>query len=125
MLRLLLVPIAMRLTIGSKIRTSGDRIRIWPSSQGQYRYVGLVRSHQNDRIVVEVKHKIEKGMVLEGISPKCFQPISIPVRGLYDPRNGQSVDTISSGRIGQAIEIQVNSEILELLPPLSVIRICL
>ena len=96
-----------------------------PGSHGDYRYVGLVRSHNQKRIVVEVKHKIEKGMILEAISPFQFEPIILQVEELIDPRNGQLVESISSGRVGQLIEIKVNSSIITSLPPLSVIRICL
>ena len=114
-------------TVGFLDGTPGPEAQNYdePGSHGDYRYVGLVRSHKEDRIVVEVKHKIEKGMVLEAISPFSFEPISLPISELFDPHTGQPVEQISSGRIGQTIEIKTNSNVISALPPLSVIRICL
>lgn len=93
------------------------------ASEGAWRYAGFVRGAHDNRLVVEVKHKITKGSVLEGLSPFQLEPIQILIQDFYEAKTGQPVETLSCGRLGQAIEIPVNSEILKRLPPLSVLRI--
>ena len=92
------------------------------ASAGSWRYAGLIRGVNNGRVVMEVKHKIVKGMQLEFLSPMQFEPIRITVDTFYDARTGQVVDELSSGHLGQAIEIPLSDDILALLPPLSVVR---
>lgn len=92
------------------------------ASAGGWRYAGLIQAHKNNRLVMEVKHKIVRGMILEFLAPDRFEPIRITVGDFYDHRTGELVDVLSSGHLGQAIEIPVSAEILSLLPPLSVVR---
>lgn len=92
------------------------------ASTGDWRYAGFVRDNRNGRLVVEIKHKITKGMILEGLSPFRLDPVRITVRDFYDARTGAPVDALSSGHPGQAVEIPVDSTILPLLPPLSVLQ---
>lgn len=92
------------------------------ASAGGWRYAGLVQGMNNNRLIMEVKHKIVKGMELEFLSPHQFDPIRITVDIFYDARTGNAVDELSSGHLGQAIEIPVSSDILSKLPPLSVVR---
>ncbi len=92
------------------------------ASTGQWRFAGVVRRHQDNFLIIEVKHKIEKGMILEALSPSQFSPIKLEITELYNDINGQEVSSISSGRLGQSIRVPVSQEILSLLPPLSVLR---
>ena len=93
-----------------------------PGSHGDWRYVGLIRGHKTNRLIVEVKDKIKKGMVIEGVSPNRFEPVNIKIEKLFDPIRNCFVDEISSGRISQLIEIETNSEVIAQLPLLSVLR---
>lgn len=92
------------------------------ASNGDWRFTGVVREHKNNRLVVEVKHKIKRGSVLEAISPTIWEPISIFVNDFYDGNNGSLLEEVSCGRPRQMIEIPVNPSELQALPPLSVIR---
>ncbi|MBQ7413444.1 MAG: U32 family peptidase C-terminal domain-containing protein [Alphaproteobacteria bacterium] len=92
-------------------------------SFGNWHYAGVVRGQKTNRLIVEVKDKIETGMVLEALSPYQFEPIRLPIQALYDVHTGLTVDSISAGRIGQMIEIEVKNDILSLLPNLSVLRL--
>lgn len=92
------------------------------ASLGAWRYAGLVRGVNNNRLVMEIKHKIQKGMILEFLSPYKLEPIQITVDTFYDHRTGSEAEVISSGHLGQAIEIPLPAEIIKLLPPLSVVR---
>lgn len=93
-----------------------------PGSHGDWRYTGVVRGHRDDRLVVEVKDKLEVGMVLEGLSPMRFEPVQIKIQALMNPGDGQSMPAVSAGRPGQCVEIPVKSTDLSLLPTLSVLR---
>ena len=92
------------------------------ASLGDWRYAGLVKGEKNNRLIMEIKHKIQKGMELEFLSPHQLEPIKIIVSELYDHRTGAEAETISSGHLGQAVEIPLPSDIIKLLPPLSVVR---
>ncbi len=92
------------------------------ASTGTWRYAGRITNHKDNRLVMEVKHKITRGMVLEMLSPTQFAPIRIIVSDFYDARTGNLTDCLSSGHLGQSIEIPVSADILEKLPPLSVVR---
>ncbi|MDR2901595.1 MAG: U32 family peptidase C-terminal domain-containing protein [Lactobacillales bacterium] len=92
------------------------------ASTGKWRYAGLVRSVKSDRVVMEVKHKITKGMMLEFLSPAQFDPIQITVQDFYDEKSGKLIDEMSSGRLGQSIEIPLSSAQVQALQPLSVVR---
>lgn len=92
------------------------------ASAGNWRYAGLIQAHQNGRLVMEVKHKIVRGMTLEFLSPSRFEPLRLTVGDFYDHRTGELVSELSSGHLGQAIELPVSPEMLAALPPLSVVR---
>lgn len=92
------------------------------ASLGDWRYAGLVKGATDNRIIMEIKHKIQKGMELEFLSPYQLQPIKIIVSDLYDHRTGAETENISSGHLGQAVEIPLPADIIKLLPPLCVAR---
>ena len=92
------------------------------ASLGQWRYAGLIKGHNDNRLIMEIKHKIQKGMELEFLSPYTIDPIKIIVSDFYDHRTGNQAEVISSGHLGQAIEIPVSEELIKLLPPLCVVR---
>ena len=92
------------------------------ASTGKWRFAGVVRGYQAGRLLLEVKHKITKGMLLEFLSPYQFDPIQITVGDFYDASNGQAVETLSSGRLGQSIELPITPELAQKLPELSVVR---
>lgn len=92
------------------------------ASSGNWRYAGLVREVKEDRVVMEVKHKIVKGMVLEFLSPFQFEPIRVTVNDFYDEKTGELIDAMSSGHLGQAVLIPLSLEQLKLIVSLSVVR---
>ncbi len=92
------------------------------ASNGDWRFTGIVRAHHHDRLIVEVKHKITRGMILEGVSPLTWDPIPLSVTDFYDGKTGDLLETVSCGRPGQTIEIPVKPAEMQGLPPLSVIR---
>lgn len=92
------------------------------ASSGSWRYAGLVQSKTNDSLIFEIKHKIEKGDVIEFLSPEQFEPISWTMTEFYDARNDAPLETISSGHLGQAIRIPMPAAVLEKLPVLTVAR---
>ena len=94
-----------------------------PGSHGDWRYAGLVRGHKTNRLVVEVKHKISCGMVLEALSPYQFDPIILTISEIFDATTQKNVESVSAGKIGQLVEIKLNSKIIKQLPPLSVLRV--
>lgn len=94
-----------------------------PGSHGDWRYAAIVRGHKPNRLVLEVKHKISLGTVLEALSPHQFEPIKLTVSEILNAATQQNVETVSAGKIGQLIEIKVNSKIQKQLPPLSVLRV--
>lgn len=93
-----------------------------PGSHGDWRYCGIVRGHKTNRLVIEVKHKIEIGMTLEALSPVQFEPISLSVSEMFNPQTGNPINSISAGKIGQLVEIKANSKEKKALPILSVLR---
>ena len=92
------------------------------ASSGSWRYAGLVQSQTADSLIFEIKHKIEKGDVLEFLSPDQFEPISWTMTDFYDARTDAPLETISSGHLGQAIRIPMPAAVLEKLPVLTVAR---
>lgn len=92
------------------------------ASSGSWRYAGLVQFKTNDSLIFEIKHKIEKGDVIEFLSPEQFEPISWTMTEFYDARNDAPLETISSGHLGQAIRIPMPAAVLEKLPVLTVAR---
>ena len=92
------------------------------ASDGNWRYAGLVKGEKDGRLIIEIKHKIQKGMVLEFLSPYQLDPIQITVTELHDHRTGSETEEISSGHLGQSIEIPVEKELINLLPALTVVR---
>lgn len=92
------------------------------ASSGAWRYAGLVQSKTNDSLIFEIKHKIEKGDVIEFLSPSQFEPIVWEMTEFYDASNNAPLESISSGHLGQAIRIPMPIEILDKLPILSVAR---
>lgn len=92
------------------------------ASSGRWRYAGLVRGEQDGKIIMEVKHKITAGMVLEFLSPTQFEPIRLTVSDFYDARTGAPTTAISSGHLGQSILIPMPDEMRAKLPPLTIVR---
>lgn len=92
------------------------------ASSGAWRYAGLVQTQTADSLIFEIKHKIEKGDVLEFLSPKQFEPIVWTMTDFYDACTDAPLETISSGHLGQAIRIPMPAAVLEKLPVLTVAR---
>lgn len=92
------------------------------ASAGDWRYAGLIRGQENGRVIMEVKHKIVRGMQLEFLAPSQIEPIRITVADFYDNRTKELVDTLSSGHLGQSVEIPLTQEQLNLIPALCVVR---
>ena len=92
------------------------------ASNGEWRYAGRVMDKTEDSIILEIKHKIEKGDEIEFLSPSQFEPIRVKIADFYDAQNGKSLEVISTGHLGQAIRIPKEKDILDKLPPLSVAR---
>lgn len=92
------------------------------ASSGTWRYAGLVRGASDGKIIMEVKHKIVRGMELEFLSPFDFEPVRVVVEDFFDEKSGQLIDAMSSGHLGQAILIPLNDSLIAKLPPLSVVR---
>lgn len=91
-------------------------------SHGDWRYAGVVRAKTEDALIFEIKHKISKGDEIEFLSPFQFDPIRVQIDTFYDAEKGTSLETISSGHLGQAVRIPLSKEVLDLLPVLSVAR---
>lgn len=92
------------------------------ASTGKWRFAGIVREVKNNRLVMEVKHKITRGMVLEFLSPFQFEPIRITMGEFYDAHSGAAVEALSSGRLGQAIELPIDPILKDKISELCVVR---
>ena len=92
------------------------------ASSGSWRYAGLVQNKTKDSLIFEIKHKIQKGDVIEFLSPFQFEPIVWRLQEFYDTRNGSLLETVSSGHLKQAVRIPMPEKLLEKLPVLSVAR---
>ena len=92
------------------------------ASTGAWRYAGLVREVCDGKMVMEVKHKITKGMVLEVLLPSQLEPLTIAVDDFYDERTGDLIGEMSSGHLGQAVIIPLPEKGKKLVEPLCVVR---
>lgn len=92
------------------------------ASSGNWRYAGLVREIRDGKMIMEVKHKITKGMRLEVLLPSQLQPLEITVDDFYDERTGDLIGEMSSGHLGQAVIIPLPPQSAEYVKPLCVVR---
>ena len=92
------------------------------ASTGAWRYAGLVREVRDGKMVMEVKHKITKGMALEILVPSRLEPIKITVDDFYDERTGDLIGEMSSGHLGQAVIIPLPKKVKDLVEALCVVR---
>lgn len=92
------------------------------ASSGNWRYAGLVRDITDGKIVMEVKHKIVRGMELEILVPNKLEPVKITVGDFYDEKSGQLIDAMSSGHLGQAVLIPIPLKEAQNIVPLCVVR---
>ncbi len=92
------------------------------ASSGNWRYAGLVREVRDGKMVMEVKHKITKGMTLEVLLPNRLEPLEIVVDDFYDERTGDLIGQMSSGHLGQAVIIPLPKDIGMAVEPLCVVR---
>ena len=92
------------------------------ASTGAWRYAGLVREVRDGKMVMEVKHKITKGMALEILVPSRLEPIKITVDDFYDERTGDLIGEMSSGHLGQAVIIPLPEKAKDLIESLCVVR---
>lgn len=92
------------------------------ASGGAWRYAGRIIAKTDDAVVLEIKHKIEKGDELEFLSPYQFDPIKIKVADFYDSANGKSLDVISTGHLGQSIRLPMSKDVLDKLETYCVAR---
>ena len=92
------------------------------ASSGNWRYAGLVRDIHDNKIIMEVKHKITKGMRLEILLPSRLEPLEIIVDDFYDERTGNLIGEMSSGHLGQAVIIPLPTGYDKLVKPLCVVR---
>ena len=94
-----------------------------PGSHGDWRFAGVVKGYKTNRIIVEVKHKISIGTVLEALSPFEFDPILLTVSEIREAETQKNLETVSAGKNNQLIEIKTNLKNKKALPPLSVLRV--
>ena len=92
------------------------------ASTGKWRYAGLIKGVENGQMIMEVKHKIVRGMRLEILLPNQLDPAEITVGDFYDDRTGNLIDAMSSGHLGQAIRIDISSDLVRKIQPLCVVR---
>ncbi len=92
------------------------------ASSGNWRYAGLVRDVADGKMVMEVKHKITKGMRLEVLLPNRLEPLTLIVDDFYDERTGDLIGQMSSGHLGQAVIIPLPADGRDLVKPLCVVR---
>ncbi|MBR5130784.1 MAG: U32 family peptidase C-terminal domain-containing protein [Alphaproteobacteria bacterium] len=92
------------------------------ASSGNWRYAGLVREVRDGKMVMEVKHKITKGMKLEILLSSRLEPLEIVVEDFYDERTGDLIGEMSSGHLGQAVVIPLPKDMEENVLPLCVVR---
>ncbi len=92
------------------------------ASSGNWRYAGLVRDVADGKMVMEVKHKITKGMRLEVLLPNRLEPLTLIVDDFYDERSGDLIGQMSSGHLGQAVIIPLPADGRDLVKPLCVVR---
>lgn len=92
------------------------------ASTGAWRYAGLVREVRDGKMVMEVKHKITKGMSLEVLLPNRLEPLKVIVGDFYDGRTGDLIGEMSSGHLGQAVIIPLPEDMAHLVKELCVVR---
>lgn len=92
------------------------------ASTGSWRYTGLVMEKTKNSLIVLVKHKITKGTQLEVLIPEALSPLRIKVEKLIDTTTHKEIDAMSSGRLGQTIEIPIDDKFLNKIPVQAVIR---
>lgn len=92
------------------------------ASTGTWRYAGLVREVRDGKMVMEVKHKITKGMALEVLLPNRLEPLKVIVDDFYDERTGDLIGEMSSGHLGQAVIIPLPEDMEHLVKELCVVR---
>lgn len=94
-----------------------------PGSSGDWHYAARVADIQGNRLILDVKHKLETGYILYGVSPYQLEPVKIKVEHLFHVQTGAELSCISAGSIGQQVALEVEPQVIKLLPKLSVLRI--
>lgn len=94
-----------------------------------YQFAGIIDSYEGEFLILEIKNMLNKGDILEFISPYLLEPIRLRLYEFIDYGYNRVLEKVSPGRAGQKIKIPLsafhneNAERLqELLPPLTIVR---
>jgi putative protease len=90
------------------------------SSKSDWQNAGIVKSFKDNLLEIEVKNKIQKGDIIELLSPYQFEPIKITIDKIYDSSNSAIVPSISAGKTNQCAKIPIKDA--SLFPQYTIIR---
>jgi len=93
------------------------------SSKSNYRNCGVVREINDNKITLELRHKLSKGDEFDLLSPYQFEPYKIKLGDIQIANSRKVVDTISPGKANQAIVITVPEQDIKLFPKYTIARI--
>lgn len=93
------------------------------SSRSNYRNCGFVREKKDNSIIFELRHKVSKYDEIELLSPYKFEPYKIKLGDIKIADSKKIVDTISPGKLNQAINLSVPQEDAKLFPEYTIARI--
>lgn len=73
----------------------------------------VIKSLDNQKVVVEIKNKLSNGDVLEVLLPNSIENFAFEIEELYDVETNEKIDTINPGRKGQQVIIKIPFEVKE------------
>lgn len=92
-------------------------------SKSDYRNFGFVREINDNSLTIELKHKVSKGDEIDLLSPYKFEPYKVKIENIQIANSKKIVDTISPGKLNQAIVISIPEKDIKLFPKYTIARI--
>jgi putative protease len=72
-----------------------------------YEFGGKVIDNSDEKIIVEIKNKLNVGDILEVIIPNSIEPYEFTIDKLWDSETGEEIQFVNPGKAGQTVKMKI------------------
>lgn len=72
-----------------------------------YEFGGIVIDNSDNKVLIEIRNRLQVGDTLEIIVPGQIEPISFNIDKLWDSENGEEIEFVNPGKAGQCVRMEL------------------
>ena len=72
-----------------------------------YEFGGIVTDNSGDKILIEIRNRLQVGDILEIIVPNQVEPVRFQIENLWDSDTDSKIDFVNPGKAGQSVKLKM------------------